>query len=72
MGVDYNELKLSVEVKLRGVKPVGDAQMRLFISHLLGGVWGDNSHDLNYLGNSENHKSKMRSATGTESSDSQN
>jgi hypothetical protein len=69
----------------RSVKPVGVAQMRFvqvpLVEWCLGRVVDsklrvvngiDNSHDLKELDNSGNHNKKMRVATGTESSDSQN
>ena len=73
-------------MNFEGVKPVGVAQkrfvqvplvekclMRVVNSKLrvVNGI--DNSHDLNYLGKlRETQLKKMRVATGTESSDSQN
>jgi hypothetical protein len=71
---------------LRGVKPVGVAQMRFvqvpLVEWCLGRVVHsklkvvngiDNSHDLNYVGKLRGKQfKKKRVATGTESSDSQN
>jgi hypothetical protein len=72
-------------MNFEGVKPVGVAQkrfvhvplvekclMRVVNSKLrvVNGI--DNCHDLNYLGNSGKRIQKMRFATRTESSDSQN
>jgi hypothetical protein len=63
LDVNYYELKLSGEMNLRGVKPVGVAQMRFvqvpLVEWCLGRVVHskmrvvngiDNFHDLNYLG----------------------